>query len=399
MIVFRVIQAIASSADYPTAMAILAVTFTDNKKRAQALGIWSSAFAASSVLGPLIGGPLIDMFNWRSIFLLNLPVGLIGLAMALAFVHESVAEKKSYKFDWWGAITLGGSLASLVMVLDKGTDWGWLSTSSVLSYIVVIIFGALFYIIEKNHTDAIVDFKFFKNRTFTTTLINNFIVFMGMLGSVFLIPIFAQTFLGLTATEAGYLFIPMAAGFMISAPLGGKLIGKIKPNIIIFISTLGAAFGIYLFSVLLDPRSGALDIIIPLSIMALSLGFGMAQRTSLITSSVPTAEVGVASSVLALVRNIAGAFGIAISGTLLNNLANNKVIAIAQNSTINALQPADIGRAIGLIELKAQVSAYANIFEISAVIVLIGAVAAIWIKTRPDIYQNHKPGDEPIILD
>jgi DHA2 family multidrug resistance protein len=399
MIVFRVLQAIASSADYPTAMAILAVTFADKRRRAQALGIWSSAFAASAVLGPLIGGPLIDMFNWRAVFLLNLPIGLIGLAMALAFVHESVSEKKTYNFDWWGAVTLGGALASLVLVLDKGTDWGWMSTNSLITYFVLITFSALFYKIEKGHTDAIVDFKFFKNSTFTTALANNFIVFMGMMGSVFLIPIFAQTFLGMTATEAGYLFIPMAAGFMLSAPLGGRLIGRVKPNIIIFFSTIGASFGIFLFSVLLDPRSGSLDIMIPLTVMAFSLGFAMAQRTSLITNSVPTAEVGVASSILALARNIAGAVGIAISGTLITNLTNSKVVAIAQNSTFNFVNKVDISKAIGLIELKAQVSAYANVFEISALIVLVGAIAALWIKEHPYHEEQKGPQErEPVVV-
>src|ERR1700690_206559 len=120
LIVFRIIQAIAGSADYPTAMAILAVTFKETKERAQALGIWSSSFAAAAVFGPLIGGPLIDNFGWRSIFLLNLPVGLIGLAMALLFVKESVSGRKNVKFDWWGAMTLGGALASLTLVLDQG---------------------------------------------------------------------------------------------------------------------------------------------------------------------------------------------------------------------------------------------------------------------------------------
>src|ERR1700722_15475147 len=119
MIVFRIIQAIASSADYPTAMAILTVTFVDMKKRGQALGIWSSAFAAAAVFGPLIGGPLIDNFGWRSIFLLNLPVGLIGLAMALLFVKESVSGRKNVKFDWWGAVSLGGALGALTLVLDQ----------------------------------------------------------------------------------------------------------------------------------------------------------------------------------------------------------------------------------------------------------------------------------------
>ena len=94
MIVFRIIQAIAGSADYPTAMAILAVTFQQGKERAQALGLWSVSFAAASVFGPLIGGPMIDLFGWRSIFLLNIPVGIVGVIMAFIFVRESVSEHK-----------------------------------------------------------------------------------------------------------------------------------------------------------------------------------------------------------------------------------------------------------------------------------------------------------------
>jgi len=123
LIVFRVIQAIAGSADYPTAMAILAVTFPSGRERAQALGIWSSSFAAAVVFGPLIGGPLIDNFGWRSVFLINLPVGIIGIILALTYIKESVSEKKTIFFDWWGAITLGVSLAALVLVLDKGIYW------------------------------------------------------------------------------------------------------------------------------------------------------------------------------------------------------------------------------------------------------------------------------------
>src|SRR5882757_2318336 len=122
MIVFRVIQAIAGSADYPTAMAIIAVTFKSGKERAQALGIWSSSFAAASVFGPLLGGPLIDGFGWRSVFLINLPIGIIGMLMAMRYINESVSEQESHVFDWGGAITLGVVLSSLVLVLDKGLE-------------------------------------------------------------------------------------------------------------------------------------------------------------------------------------------------------------------------------------------------------------------------------------
>jgi EmrB/QacA subfamily drug resistance transporter len=388
MIVFRVIQAIAGSADYPTAMAILAVTFPSGKERAQALGLWSASFAAAAVFGPLIGGPLIDNFNWRSVFLINLPVGIIGLLMALAFVKESVSEKKTVKFDWWGAITLGISLASLVLVLDQGLDWGWLSAKSFAAYGTTLIFGVIFYLIEKNHSEPIIDFKFFKNSIFVNTLINNFIIFMGMMGSIFLIPIFAQTFLGFDATQTGYLFMPMAAAMMFAAPLGGFLTGKVEPRYVIAASTFVAGIGVFLFSYL-DPRSTAMDIIIPLGVMAFGMGFGMAQRTNIIASVVPANEIGIASSILALARNIAGAFGISVFGTILNNTIESNVLNISQHSVIRSLNPATIAQGIGLITLKAQISAYASVFYTAAAILFIGGITSFMIRAPKNAASTH----------
>ncbi len=381
MIVFRIIQAIAGSADYPTAMAILAITFKEGKERAQALGFWSASFAAAAVFGPLIGGPLIDNFGWRSVFLINLPVGIIGLLMAMTYIKESVSKKKTVHFDWWGAITLGGALSALVLVLDKGIDWGWFSANSFLSYSAIVIFTSIFIQIERNHPEPIVDFKFFKIGTFVNTLANNFVIFMGMMGSVFLIPVFAQTFLGFDATQTGYLFMPMAFMMMLASPIGGSLTGKVEPRYIIAGSTFVAAIGLYLFSYL-DPRSTAIDIIIPLSVMAFGLGFGMAQRTNIIASVVPTHEIGIASSILALARNIAGAFGIAVFGTILQKTTESKVMDIARLSTINSTNPADFKIGIGLMSLKAQISSYGTVFITASVILLIGAVSALFIKVK-----------------
>ncbi|MDR3547664.1 MAG: MDR family MFS transporter [Candidatus Pacebacteria bacterium] len=388
LIVFRIIQAIAGSADYPTAMSILAVTFPNQKDRAQALGIWSSVFGASAVFGPLIGGPLIDNFGWRSVFLINLPVGIIGTFMALTFIAESKLPERVVKFDWWGALTLGVSLAALVLVLDQGTTWGWLSLDSMLSYIATLVFGVIFVLIERNHPEPIVDLKFFKNVVFVNTLFNNFIVFMGMMGSIFLIPIFAQTFLGYSATQTGYLFIPMAAGLMIAAPFGAALVGRVRAGTVIGASTLVAAFGIWLFS-FLDVRSTAFDIMIPLVIMAGGMGFGMAQRTNAVAAAVPPNEIGVASSVLALVRNIAGAFGIALFGSLLNWAEERNVLSIASLSHLYVNSTQNMQTFIGLIELKAQIDAYGLIYGVAAVLLLIGALAAFFIQVPEREIDSH----------
>jgi DHA2 family multidrug resistance protein len=379
MLVFRVIQAVASSADYPTAMAILAFTFKEGRERAQALGIWSSVFAASAVVGPLLGGPLIDVLGWRWVFFINIPVGILGLLLALVFLPESrgrVAES----FDWWGAAALGAALSTLVLVLDKGMDWGWLSAASMACYGLTLIFGVIFYLIERNHKEPIVDLSFFGNSVFVNVLANNFIVFMGLSGSIFLIPIFAQTFLGYSATESGYLFIPMAAALMVASPLGGALTGRVKTNYVIASSTAVAAFGLYLFAYFIDVRATALDIIIPLGVLAFGLGFGMAQRTGAIAAIVPSEEMGMASSVLALARNIAGAFGIALFGTILQSSTENNVLSIARNSVLHMHTPEATQTFIGLIELKAQVDAYHTIFISGMLLLVAGAIASLWLR-------------------
>ncbi len=392
MIVFRVIQAIASSADYPTAMAIIAFTFSEGKERAQALGIWSSAFAASAVLGPLIGGPLIDTFGWRSVFLVNLPVGIIGLLMALAYIPESKVERSSHAFDWWGASMLGIALSSLVLVLDKGTEWGWISYESALCYLGIFGFGYVFYRIEKHHPEPIIDLKFFTHGPFVNTLGNNFIVFMGMMGSVFLLPIFAQTFLGYSATQSGLIFIPMAAGFMLSSPIGGALTGKVETQYVIAFSTIVAAIGMSLFT-WLDVRSSILDLMIPLFIMSFGLGFGMAQRTNAIASLVPESEMGVASSVLALVRNIAGAFGIAIFGTVLKNTTESNVLSIVNNSELYTHTQNATQQFIALIELKAQITAYHTIFMLASCVMLVGAFFALMSRIPEKRLKNALSSD------
>jgi EmrB/QacA subfamily drug resistance transporter len=376
LVAFRVIQAVAGSADYPTAMSIISSSFPEEKKRGQALGIWSASFAAAAVFGPLIGGPLIDAFGWRSVFLVNLPVGIVGLAMAWAFIEESVSSA-SKKFDVAGALVLGVALSALVLVLEKGLDWGWTSWQSLLSYALVVAFGFVFVRIERNHPAPIVDLKFFKIPAFVHTLVNNFIVFMGMMGSIFLVPVFAQTFLGLDATQTGYLFMPMAAGMMFAAPLGGKLAGRVQPSYVIAASTAVAALGIYFLS-WLDPRSTSIDIIIPMFVMAFGMGFGMAQRTNIIASVVPPREIGIASSVLALARNIAGAFGIAIFGTILNNRTESNLIDIANGTIIR--NPSLTGVVTTLAVLKAQVDAYGTVYLVSALVLLVGAIGAFWIK-------------------
>jgi len=381
LIFFRILQGIAISAAYPTSMAILTVTFVDKKKRAQALGIWSASMALGAILGPLIGGPLIDAFGWRSVFLINVPLGFIGIVMALFFLKESASPKPKGNFDLFGATILGIFLSAIVLVIDRGTSWGWISSASLISYFIAIISAILFYFIEKRQKEPIIDFEIFKNKVFVMTILNTFVVFMGLMGSMFLIPLFVQTFLGYSATQAGYLFVPMGLFLIIGALFGAKLMNKIRPGKVIAIGTLIAAAG-FSFLTLLDPRSSALNIIIPLSLVTLGIGIGMSSRTNIIATSVSKEKVGSTSSIFVLFRNIAGAIGIAFFATVLSSTVKNNVLSIAKNTILNSHNPLIYQKVVSLIILKAQVSAYGSVFFIATIFIFIGGIIALFIKPK-----------------
>ncbi len=380
MVIFRIIQAITVSIDYPIALSIIAYTFTDHKQRAQAMGIWSGVFALAIVFGPLLGGPLTDIFGWRSVFYINVPLGALGIFMAWKYIQEPVTHIKGIKhFDWLGSLFLAVSLGTMVLVLDKGQEWGWSSTESIISYIVSVVTLVAFLFIESHEKEPVVDLKFFKNPTFAAANITSFISFMGMLGGIFLLPIFAQTYLGYSVTQSGYLFIPMAMGIMVGVQVGNRLLFKIPMRIFVTIGMFWSAIILFSF-VGMDIKWTFFDIAWRLFFFALGIGTGFAPITQAATGTVPLKEIGVASSILALARNLSGAFGIAIFATLLSNSITAQLVTIQKYSIINTTDPLML-RTIPLLMIsKANIAAYGSVFQWAALIVLLGGFSAIFLK-------------------
>lgn len=377
LIAFRALQGLVGAAIYPTAMSLIAKSYSDPKARAQALGIWSSSFAVSAVIGPLLGGYLIDHFSWRMIFYINLPIGIAGLLMTLAFLpHDGPTERG--RFDWFGSILLAIPITSMVLVLDQGQTWGWLSLPSVLCYLITVVFGYLTYWWETRHTHPIIDFKLFKNPIIVSVLAVSFISFGGMMGAMFLLPIFAQTFLGYDAIKTGLLFVPMGLALPIFAPLGARLANTFHPRYTVSVGMFIAATSFYLLHSL-DPAMTYFDFVIPLILFGAGLGLGMAPLTTAATTAVPLHEVGMSSGILNLTRNIGGAFGIAIFGTLLANATNANVLMVAQHSVVRSSAPQVIAEATQLIIMKAELLSYGTVFIFAALAMLIGGLLALFL--------------------
>lgn len=375
LVVFRTLQGLVGAAIYPTAMSLIAKSFVDPKARAQALGIWSSSFALSAVIGPLLGGYLIDYFSWRMIFYINLPIGAAGLIMTLLFLpHDRPGERG--KFDWFGSVLLAGAITPMVLVLDQGQSWGWMSVGSVLCYIATAVFGYLTYSWETRHTHPIIDFKLFRNPTIVSVLAVSFISFGGMLGAMFLLPVFTQTFLNYDAIQTGFLFVPMGLALPIFAPLGARLSNAFPARYTVSFGMAVAALSFWLLRSL-DPAMTSANFILPLSLLGAGLGLGMAPLTTAATTAVPVSEVGMSSGLLNLTRNIGGAFGIALFGTILNDSVNSNVLTVAQNSIIRSNVPKLISEGAQLIIMKAELLAYGTVFVFAAGAMFIGAVLAL----------------------
>jgi DHA2 family multidrug resistance protein len=388
LVFFRTIQGLVGAAIYPTAMSLIAKSFLDPKKRAQALGIWSSSFAVSAVIGPLIGGYLIDHFSWRMIFFINLPIGIAGLIMTLLWLPHDKPEERGV-FDWFGSILLAGAITSMVLVLDQGQTWGWLSAASLACYLGTIVFGWLTYWWETRHTHPIIDFEMFKNPVIVSVLAVSFISFGGMMGAMFLLPVFTQTFLGYDAIQTGLLFVPMGLALPIFAPLGARLAQTFNPRYTVSIGMVVAALSFFLLHSL-DPAMTFWSFVIPLSLFGAGLGLGMAPLTNASTTAVPLHQVGMSSGLLNLTRNIGGAFGIAIFGTLLANATNANVLMVAQNSVIRSTDPTVLAEGAKLIILKADLLSFGTVFVFASIAMLIGGFLALLLLRRPAAPENEE---------
>jgi EmrB/QacA subfamily drug resistance transporter len=381
LVFFRALQGLVGAAIYPTAMSLIAKSFSDPRERAQALGIWSSSFAVSAVIGPLLGGYLIDNFSWRMIFYINLPVGIVGLIMTLMFLpHDKPAERGA--FDWFGSILLAGAITAMVLVLDQGQAWGWLSIASIACYIVTVVFGYLTWWWETRHTHPVIDFKLFKNPVIVSVLAVSFISFGGMMGAMFLLPVFTQTFLGYDAIKTGLLFVPMGLTLPITAPLGARLAHRFGPRITVGIGMFITGLSFFLLRSL-DPAMGFTDFVLPLVLMGGGLGLGMAPLTSASTNAVPLHEVGMSSGLLNLARNIGGAFGIALFGTLLANITQHNVLNVALHSTIRSTDPKIIAQGTSLIILKADLLSYGEVFVFASLAMVLGGITALLLLKNP----------------
>jgi EmrB/QacA subfamily drug resistance transporter len=314
LIAFRALQGVCAASIVPTAMAAVAKEFTEKSARAQALGFLATTNAGAATVAPLLGGPLIDHFGWRSVFFINLPLGLLAVVLGMIYIHNDQVGKKQH-FDVKGSILLGLSLTALVLVVDRGSSWGWASLGAAACYLGMVGFMYLFILEQNRAADPIVDLKIFKNPTTTSALCTTFFVGMSLLSVTLLISLFAQQNLHYSATQTGYLYLPMTIPLILLSPLGARISAWLPPRFAITIGLLGATVGIYLLS-RADISLGIRAIAMPMAVFGAFWAITSSPLSTVIANSVPKSRLGMVSGLRSLTLNIGGAIGIALASSL-----------------------------------------------------------------------------------
>ncbi len=317
LILFRVVQGAGGGLIQPVGMAIITREFP-KEKRGLALGIWAISSSASISLGPTAGGWLIDNFSWHTIFDINVPIGIVGIAVSYLILRERRAEE-TRDFDLFGFISMSVFLVSLLLGLSDGNaSWnadGWHSPFILGCFVLSGVALAVFLVTELTVEHPLVDLSLFKNYDFTLSNIVLFLFGLGMFGSIFLQPLYLQEALGYTPLQAGLITLPMGLLVAMTSPLAGILTDRFGGKVPVAVGLLLMVVSLYEYR-FLSILSESAQILIPVYIRGIGMGLIFSPISAVAISEIPGNKMAQASGLINVLRQIGGSFGVAILSTL-----------------------------------------------------------------------------------
>ncbi|MGY6018502.1 MFS transporter [Streptomyces spinosirectus] len=313
LIAFRMVQAVGGSMLNPVAMSIITNTFTDPRERARAIGVWGAVVGISMAAGPLVGGLLVDSVGWRSIFWVNLPVGLAALLLTLRFVPDSRAPR-SRRPDPVGQLLVIALFGSLTYAIIEAPDSGF---GSILPFAVIAaaaLAGLLWY--EPRRDEPLVELRFFRSVPFSGATVIAISAFAALGGFLFLSTLYLQNVRGLSALHAGLWMLPMAVPIFLCAPLSGRLVGSRGPRLPLVIAGIAMTVSAVLFAAF-DAETSDVTLFVGYVVFGIGFGFVNAPITNTAVSGMPRAQAGVAAAVASTSRQLGQTLGVAVVGALL----------------------------------------------------------------------------------
>ncbi|MET4783333.1 MDR family MFS transporter [Glaciihabitans sp. UYNi722] len=348
---FRALQGLGAGGLMALPLAIMGDMLAP-RERAKYQGYFLAVFGISSVIGPLIGGLfagapfILFITGWRWVFLINLPIGIIALAMVLRFLHlPTRSVNRGVRIDWWGAATVIVAVAPLLLVAEQGRDWGWDSAGAITCYIVGALGIAAFIFAERMMgDDALIPLKLFKSSTFSMATILGVLVGFGMFGAISTVPLYLQIVKGSNPTESGFQLLPMILGLMISSIVSGQLISRTgRYRIFPILGTAFMSLGFLLFTTI---KTDTNYLVLASAMLLVGLGLGQLMQTLTIASqnAVGARDIGVATSSSTFFRQVGGTLGVAVifsvvfsvvGGFIKANFTDKNVLRSALNAALN----------------------------------------------------------------
>ncbi len=314
LIVGRGVMGVGGALIMPTTLSILVNAFGDPRERATAIAIWTAVSGVGIALGPIAGGLLMRSFSWGSVFWINVPLLAVAFVGTLHVVPDS-RDPKATRVDPLGALLSIIAISSLVYAIIEAPAHGWTSSSTVSSLVVATLAGAGFVRWELRREEPMLDMRLFTNRGFTAGSVTLSMLFFAMAGTVFLQAQYLQFVLDYTPLAAGAALVPAALGMMLGTGVGAHLSSHSGGRFAVVTGTVLAGAGVAVQAALIDGTSymptGA-----GLFLFGLGAGIAMPAATDLIMSTLPPARAGVGSAMNDTVREVGGALGVAVIGSV-----------------------------------------------------------------------------------
>ena len=321
LIAYRCLEALGASIMLSNAQAIIATIFK-NERRGKALGLNGCLVAIGGMSGPALGGVLINSFGWHSVFIPCIPVALIGAYYAYKVLpHHAKIDIKNFKFDYRGFIYFTISLFALLLAISEGHSWGWNSLKIISLGIITLIFGILFYIRDHRINYPLINFSMFKIKPFTYGNLGVMTSYMAMYTNSILLPFFLQEILKYNALKTGLLILPYSVTLSVIAPICGRLSGKYGSRYLTLAGPVVFCTALIMFTIY-DKNVNMWQIILASGIMGIGNGLFQSPSNNAIMTSVQKNEVGIASGILALSRNMGNILGVAVTITLFETFKN-----------------------------------------------------------------------------
>jgi len=325
LIATRSLMGVGGAFIMPATLSILTNVFPE-EERGRAIGVWAGVSGLGVALGPLLGGILIEHFSWGSIFTVNIPIAAIAV-IAGAFLVPSSKDPAAPKLDFVGAGLSIVGLVSLVYGLIEAPTAGWGSGKIMGAFALGVVVLAAFVYWEQRSDHPMLDVSFFTNPRFTAASMSITLVFFALYGFTFLLTQYFQFVLGYSAAETGVRQLPLAAALMVTAPLSARLVERIGTKRVVA-TGLTVVTGSLLLFLGLNASSSYGLIAVVLVVLAIGMGLVMAPATESVMGSLPLAKAGVGSAVNDTTRQVGGALGVAVIGSVLSSVYGSRVVSL-----------------------------------------------------------------------